>query len=110
VRRHAILLTLLAADLAVTLLAIFLHLRFRPPVLQAFADYNTELPQTAAIALSGWFLPGAIAASTLLAAVAIVAPLKRSARATLAGIGTLLVSFAVIFAVWAAFAPLFQPA
>jgi len=110
VRRHAILLTLLAADLAVTLLAIFLHLRFRPPVLQAFAEYGTALPMTAAIALSDWFLPGTILVSTLLAAVGGLAPLKRSMRATLAGVGLILVSFAVIFAVWAAFAPIFQPA
>ncbi len=109
-RQNAILVTLLSADLAVALLAIFLHLRFRPPVLQAFADYGTEMPETAAVALSAWFLPGAVGLSTLLGLVAALAPLRRSKRATLAGVGLLLVSFAVIFAAWASFAPLFQPA
>ncbi|MEO7330237.1 MAG: hypothetical protein ABI193_16800 [Minicystis sp.] len=108
-RRHAILLTLLAADVCVTILAIFLHLRFRPPVLQAFNDYGTELPWAASIALSSWFLPAAILSSALLNAVGGLAPFKRSRRATLAGVGLLVISFAVIFAVWAAFAPLFQP-
>jgi hypothetical protein len=41
--------------------------------------------------------------------VALAAPLRTSRRAFLVGFGLLVASVAVVFAVWAAFLPLFQP-
>jgi hypothetical protein len=109
VRRHGILITLLASYAAVAAFAILFQLRVRPSVLAAFNDYATPMPVATRIALSGWLLPGATAITGLLAAVALAAPLKRSQRHGLAGSALVIASITLVFAVWAAFAPLFQP-
>jgi protein-S-isoprenylcysteine O-methyltransferase Ste14 len=109
VRRNATLLTLLAAEAGVAALAAFFHLRSRPTILQAFREFNTALPPTAALALAAWFLPSALLTAALCTAVGLVAPLRRSRRTLAVGTGVVLLSFALIFAVWAAFLPIFQP-
>jgi hypothetical protein len=109
VRRHAALLTMLATELGVAALALFFHLHARVAILAAFRDYGTELPATAALALSAWFLPGALAFAALATLIAIAAPLRRTRRALLVGVGLLVASCALIFAVAAAFLPLFRP-
>ncbi len=101
---------MLATEIGVAALALFFHLRSRVAILAAFEDYGTALPGTAKIALSPWFLPSAIAFAALATIVALVAPLRRSRRAALVGAGLLVASVALVFAVWAAFMPLFQPA
>ena len=109
-RRHAVLITLLASNIAVTALALLFHLWVRVSVLAAFEEYGTPMPATTQVALSGWLLPCAIAAAMGLSLVAVAAPLRRSQRHGLLGVGVVIASTALVFAVWAAFAPIFQPA
>ena len=109
-RRHAILITLLVSEAGVAALAIFFHVRSRPLVLGAFHEFNTALPPTTALALTPWFVPSALAAAALFTAIALLAPIGRARRPVLLSAGLLILSFALIFAVWAAFWPIFQPA
>ncbi len=101
---------MLAAEIGVAALALFFHLRSRVAILAAFHDYGTALPGPASLALSAWFLPAALAFAGLATIVALAAPLRRSRRTALVGAGLLVASVALVFAVWAAFMPLFQPA
>lgn len=109
-RRNAALYTMIASNAGVLALGIFFHLQSRTAILAAFREFGTELPATAALALSPWFVPGALGISAVSSLVALAAPLRRSQRAVLVGLGLLVASAALIFAVWAAFLPLFQPA
>jgi hypothetical protein len=47
--------------------------------------------------------------SVVAALAGVVVPLRRRYRAALVGAGLLVASVALVFAVWAAFAPLFRP-
>jgi hypothetical protein len=109
VRRNAALYTMIAANVGVLALGIFFHLRSRAAILAAFREFGTELPRTALVALSPWFLPGALAFAGACTLAALVAPLRRSRRSFLVGLGLLVASGALIFAVWVAFVPVFQP-
>ncbi len=109
-RRNAALLTMLAAEIGVAALALFFHLRTRPQILSAFSDFDTELPRAAVVALSPWFLPAALGVAGVCTLAGLLAPLRRSRRAALVGIGLLVAACALIFAVWVAFVPVFQPA
>jgi hypothetical protein len=100
---------MIAAEIGVVALGLFFYLRSRAAILAAFRDFGTELPATAALALSPWFVPGALGVAVLSSLVALAAPLRPSRRAFLVGLGLLVASAALVFAVWAAFLPLFQP-
>jgi len=101
---------MLATELGVVALAVFFHLRSRTAILAAFHDYGTEIPPAARLALSAWFRPAAVLFAVAASLVALAAPLRRTHRAFLVGLGLIVASVALIFAVWAAFLPLFQPA
>ncbi len=101
---------MIASELLVAAIALFFHLRARASILAAFHEYGTELPRTAAVALAPWFLPGALGFALVASLVALAAPLRRTHRHFLVGAGLFVASAALIFAVWAAFLPLFQPA
>jgi succinate dehydrogenase/fumarate reductase cytochrome b subunit len=109
VRRHAAVLSLLTFQVLVAVLSAIFHVRARPAVLDAFRAYDTEIPPLTEVALAPWFLPAAVGLAILLAGVALVAPLRRSLRPALLGVGLVVSSFALMFAVWAAFAPIFRP-
>jgi hypothetical protein len=64
---------------------------------------------TTQVALSPWLLPGALGVTLLLDAAALALPLGRSRRIALLAIGAVVPSAALMFAVWAAFAPIFRP-
>jgi hypothetical protein len=108
-RRNAAVIAMLVTHVAVVFFALFFYLRSRVAILAAFQDFGTRLPRAAAIALSPWFLPAVVAVSTLAAVAGLVVPLRRRHRAVLVGSGLLVASVALIFAVGAGFAPLFQP-
>jgi hypothetical protein len=110
VRRNAALYVMLAAELGVAAMALFFFFRSRPVILAAFHDFGTEVPGPAGVALSSWFVPGALGFAGVCTAVGIAAPLRRSGRSFLVGLGLMVASIALMFAVWAAFQPLFQPA
>lgn len=109
-RRHAILITLVLSELGIAALALFFHLHSRPAVLRAFHEFDTALPPTTALALAPWFLPSVLLAAAVCTSAALVAPLRRKTRPLVAGAGLVLLAFALIFAVWATFMPIFQPA
>ena len=109
VRRNAALYVMLASEIGVVALALFLHLHARPAILRAFHDYGTTVPAGAAVALSSWFLPGAVGFAVGVSSLALALPLRRSRRAFLIGLGLLVVSSAFMFATWAFFLPFFQP-
>jgi hypothetical protein len=100
---------MIAAEIGVAALALFFHLRTRLEILAAFHDFDTEIPAAAAVGLSSWFLPAALGVAGLSTLAALVLPLRRSRRASLMGVGLLLAAAALIFAVCAAFVPVFQP-
>jgi len=100
---------MLAAEIGVAALGLFFHLRSRPAILAAFHDFDTDLPAGAALALSSWFLPATLGASAIVSLAGLVLPLRRTRRAFLVGLGLMVSATALIFAVWAAFAPVFQP-
>ncbi len=108
-RRNAALYVMLASEIGVVALALFLHLHARPSILRAFHDYGTALPWAAGVALSAWFLPGAVGFSVGTSILALALPLQRSRRSFLIGLGLMVVSSAFMFATWAFFLPLFQP-
>lgn len=108
-RRHAIFLTLLVSHLIVAAFALFFHLKVRVSVIAAFEEYGTALPPLTQVAVAPWFLPGALGAAAALGLVGFAAPLKRSQRAWLLGVGLVISSSALVFAVWFAFAPIFRP-
>jgi hypothetical protein len=110
VRKNATLITLLVTEAGVAALAVFFHLSLRTAVLQAFREFNTALPLTTGLALAPWFLPSALAAAALCSGIALLAPLRRKRRPIIVGAGLVILAFALIFAAWAAFLPLFQPA
>ena len=108
-RRHAALIVLLASHAFVVGMALLFYLHLRVAMAAAFSDYNTVLPTFTALALSDAFLPAAVGAGLSIAACGLMLPLKRSLRAALLGAGLCISSFALIFAVIAAYLPFFQP-
>jgi hypothetical protein len=108
VRRNAVLGVLFAGEIFALILSLLFYMKTRIAVVDAYADYGTVMPRSTQIALSSWFLPSAMAAALGLSVLAIAAPLRRSQRAALAGTGLVICSTALVYAVWAAFAPLFQ--
>jgi hypothetical protein len=100
---------MLAAEIGVAALALFFHLRTRVQILAAFHDFDTEVPGAAAVGLSSWFLPAALGVAGISTLAALALPLRRSQRASLVGVGLLVAAAALIFAVWVAFVPVFQP-
>lgn len=107
-RRNAILGALFAGEIFALLLSLLFYMQTRVAVLEAFREYGTPMPRGTEVALSIWFLPGAMAASLGLSALAVVLPLRRSQRAALVGAGLVICSAALVYSVWAAFAPLFE--
>jgi hypothetical protein len=100
---------MLAAEIGVAALALFFHLRTRPQILAAFSDFDTALPRAALLALSPWFMPAALAVAGICTLAGLLAPLRRTRRTFLVGLGLLVAAGALIFAVWVAFVPVFQP-
>ena len=107
-RRNAILGVLFAGEIFALLLSLLFYMKTRVAVLDAYREYGTVMPRGAQVALSSWFLPGAMGTALLLSALAIGLPLRRSQRAVLAGAGVVICSAALVYAVWSAFAPLFE--
>jgi len=79
------------------------------PLLEAFRAYDTPLPPLTSVALAPWLLPGAVGLGFVLTAGAMVAPLRRSQRNAIVGAALVISSTALVFAVLAAFAPIFRP-
>jgi hypothetical protein len=110
VRRHAALIVSLLAHVFVAAMSALFYLRLRVAVAEAFSDFGTTVPGLTAIAISDEFLPAAVVVGMLLTIAGIVLPLKRSRRAMLLGAGVCVASFALVFAIIAAYLPLFKPA
>jgi hypothetical protein len=97
VRRNAILGVLFAGEIFALLLSLLFYMKTRVAVLDAYREYGTVMPRGAQVALSSWFLPGAMGTALLLSALAIGLPLR-----------VVICSAALVYAVWSAFAPLFE--
>jgi hypothetical protein len=108
VRRNAALIVMLGSEIGVAALAVFFYLRPRRDILAAFREYGTALPATAELALAPWFLPSALGFAAVASLVGLAAPLRRTRRAFLVGVGLMVAAVALMFAVWAAFWPVFQ--
>lgn len=108
-RRNLALYVILVSELGVAVLGLFFHLRSRAAIARAFAEFNTAMPASTALALSPWLIPSTLAASLLLSAVAVLAPLRRSRRMIFAGAGLMIASVVICFAIVAGFLPIFQP-
>lgn len=109
VRRHAALVVSLTAHAFVAGMALLFYLRLRITMIAAIHDFNVVPPTLTALALSDLFLPAAIGAGLAIATCGLVLPLKRSRRGALLGAGLCVSSFALIFALIAAYLPFFQP-
>ena len=108
-RRNLALFALLALQVLVAGLSALFHLRARVSVLEAFHAYDTAIPRLTQLALAPWLIPGALGSAVALDALALVAPLRRSRRTALVAAGLFASSSVLVFAVWAAFAPIFRP-
>jgi hypothetical protein len=109
VRRNLALVALLSLQALVAALSALFHARARVSVLEAFRAYDTAIPGLTQIALSSWLVPAALAVAALLDLAALALPLRRSRRTALVAAGLFASSSVVIFAVVAAFAPIFRP-
>ena len=109
-RRHGVLITLLTSYVAMLALAALLYFRLRPRILAAFEEFGTPIPWGASLALSRWLLPGAAALSALLAFLSASSRLRRVTRRGLLSAAVVVLAAALLFAAWATFEPLFQPA
>ncbi|MCC6554797.1 MAG: hypothetical protein IT372_17620 [Polyangiaceae bacterium] len=108
-RRNAALLALISLQALVVGLSALFHLRARVAVLDAFLEYGTAIPRATQVALSPWLVPVAALAGTALALAAAALPLRRSRRNALAAAGLFLSGVVLVFAVCAAFVPVFRP-
>jgi len=100
---------MLVMQLVVAALSAAFHWKARVAVLEAFRAYDTPLPPLTSVALAPWLLPGAVGLGFVLTAGAMVAPLRRSQRNAIVGAALVISSTALVFAVLAAFAPIFRP-
>ncbi len=107
-RRNAILGVLFAGEVFAFVLSLLFYMKTRVAVLEAYREYGTAMPRSMEVALSSWFLPGAMVTAVVLSGLAALAPLRRSQRAALLGTGLVICSMALVYSVWAAFVPLFQ--
>lgn len=109
-RRRAALLVLAVAHGFVAAMAALFYLKARVAVADAFREYDTVVPAATALALSPAFLPAAVGLGLLLGAVGLLAPLRPGRRTAALAAGLVVSSFALVFAVLAAFVPIFRPA
>ena len=84
------------------------YFRARIAIREALRASGTPVSGLTALALSPAFLPVAVGAGLALAAVGLLAPLRRSQRLRIVGAGLVISALALVFAVWAAFEPLFR--
>jgi hypothetical protein len=108
-RRHLTAVVLLTLQALVAALSALFHVRARVAVLEAFRAYDTAVPLPTQVALSSWLLPAALGVALLLDAAALALPLGRSRRTALLAAALVVPSTALMFAVWAAFMPIFRP-
>jgi hypothetical protein len=115
-RKQAVLLTLAALEaVAVALFGLF-WLVMRPDLLESYGldPKRTDgraapaLPAMTRIAFSGWFVGQAVAIGAALVAVALTPWFRTRTRTFLAGSGLVWTVFGLCFAMWAAYAPLFE--
>ena len=99
---------LVLQGLVVALSALF-YLRARVAIADAFAAFGTAIPGPAALGIAPWFLPSAVGLALVMTAFAMLASMKRSKQLFLLGAALCVSSFALIFAVAAAFLAVFQP-
>jgi len=115
-RKHAVLLTLAALEaLAVALLALFWFV-MRPELLASYGldprrpdgRSRQTLPALTQVAFSGWFVLQAAVIGAVLVAIACSPLLRTRARTFLAGAGLVWTVFGLAFAIWSAYAPVFE--
>jgi hypothetical protein len=100
---------LILAELAVGALALFYYFALRVRVLAAFDAYGTSVPPLTGVALSRWFIPGALTIAGALTLAALALPLRRSHGLRLFQLAVTILASAVVFAVLAALVPIFRP-
>ncbi len=108
-RKTAPLTTMLSSLALVAAVSAFFHLRSRPTILEAFAMYATELPRSARVALSAWFLPSFVGGAVVVAMIGLLIPRRPRARNVIVGTALFVAAIALLVAVWAGFFPVFQP-
>jgi hypothetical protein len=115
-RRHAVLFTLAALEaLAVALLGLFWFV-MRPDLLASYGldprrtdGHSREaLPALTQVAFSGWFVLQAVVIGVVLVLIACSPLFRTRARTFLAGAGLVWTVFGLGFAIWAAYAPVFE--
>jgi hypothetical protein len=115
-RRHAALFTLAALEaLAVALLGLFWFV-MRPDLLASYGldprrtdgRSREALPALTQVAFSGWFVLQAVVIGVVLVLIACSPLFRTRARTFLAGAGLVWTVFGLGFAIWAAYAPVFE--
>ena len=107
--KNPTLVVLTLSQVFTAILGLILYLPIRKRVLEAFSEYNTELPPLTRIVASNAFLPVALFIGTALVLGAVALSLRRSQRNALAATGLVVSASGVALAAWGLFAPFFQP-
>src|SRR3954447_19088299 len=105
-RKHAVLVTLTALEMAALALSAFFWFVMRRDLVVSYR--GSPMSAATSLALSDWFVPVASAAGALLALGAWIPSLRTMTRTYLSGTGLVCTVFGLAFAVWASYAPAFE--
>jgi hypothetical protein len=76
---------------------------------EAFRAYGTKMPALTELAVSSWFVPAAVGLGIASFLASLVLPVRRSRRLGVAAASVVISASALVFAVFAAFEPIFRP-
>jgi hypothetical protein len=105
-RKHAVLFTLAALEVAGLMLSAFFWFVMRPDLVASYGPGN--IPPAVRVALSVWFVPMTGLAGVILLVLALLPAFRTRTRTWLAGTGLVATVFGLTIAVWAAYAPAFE--
>ena len=105
-RKHAVLFSLAVLEFAGLMLCAFFQFVMRPDLLLSYG--RRAMPPATAVALSAWFLPVTALSGALLVLAAFFPVWRTKTRTYLAGAGFVCTVFGLAFAIWAAYAPVFE--
>jgi hypothetical protein len=106
-RKHAVLFTLTALEMAGLALSAFFWFVMRRDLLDSYRG-GPSMSAATDVALSAWFVPAAGAVGGLLVLASWVPAFRTRTRTFLAATGLVCTVFGLTFAIWASYSPAFE--